>query len=64
MKVGDTVTRMLGGIVPMRLIVSEVTEDKIICGAWVFDKVTGIEIDEGIDCMVSHIILDKRWVAL
>lgn len=47
-KVGDKVTRMLAGIIPMDLIVSEVTEKTIICGSWTFNKKTGAEIDE--DC--------------
>ncbi len=54
-KVGDTVTRMLAGVVPMELKVSEVTEDRIVCGAWEFDRITGHEIDEEIDCLVSHL---------
>jgi len=50
-KVGDTVTRILGGQ-PMPLTVTEVTEDRIICNpfgwdrGWEFDRSTGIEIDE------------------
>jgi len=45
-KVGDTITRLLGGKIPMKLRVSEITGDRIICGAWEFDKRTGAEIDE------------------
>lgn len=45
-KVGAVVTRMLAGTIPMRLTVSEVTNDRIICGDWEFDKATGAEIDE------------------
>ena len=55
-QVGDTVTRMLAGTVPMELDVSQVTEDRIICGPWEFDRITGIEIDDEIDCIVSHLI--------
>jgi len=44
-KVGDKVTRWLAGTVPMPLLVTEVTPDLIICGAWTFDPVTGAEID-------------------
>jgi hypothetical protein len=45
--VGDVVTRMLAGVVPMRLTVTEVTEDRIICGGgWEFDRATGAEIDD------------------
>jgi hypothetical protein len=45
-KVGQTVTRWLAGTIPMELRVSEVTDDRIICGGWEFDKTTGAEIDE------------------
>lgn len=44
-KVGDTVTRFLGGA-EMTLNVTEVTDDRIKCGGWEFDKATGAEIDE------------------
>ena len=43
---GDRVTRLMGGVVPMPLIVTEVTATLIVCGAWSFDRVTGNEIDE------------------
>lgn len=45
-EVGQTVTRMLAGSVPMELKVTQVTETTIVCGAWVFDKRTGAEIDD------------------
>lgn len=45
-KVGDEVIRNLGGTVKMPLKVTAVTEDRIICGPWEFDKTTGAEIDE------------------
>jgi hypothetical protein len=44
-KPGDFVTRMLCGT-PMQLKVSEVTDDRIVCGPWKFCKKTGAEIDE------------------
>lgn len=53
-KTGDVIERMLGFAVPMYLNVGEVTEDKIDCG-WVFDRNTGIEIDEDIPMPVSYI---------
>ena len=46
MKVGDVVTRMLGGTIPMRLSVSAITDRIITCSDWQFDKATGAEIDE------------------
>jgi hypothetical protein len=44
--VGDRVVRMLAGTIPMELVVTAVTEERIICGAWEFDRTTGAEIDE------------------
>ena len=46
LKVGDIVTRMLGGKIPLELKVTEITDDLIICGAWTFSKNNGAEIDE------------------
>lgn len=46
LKVGDTVTRMLAGEIPIELKVTEVLQDKIICGAWEFCRSTGMEIDD------------------
>ena len=54
-KVGDIVTRMLVGTIPMRLKVTEISDDRIKCGEWEFDRDTGFEIDEDIDCLVSHL---------
>ena len=46
-KVGDTVTRMLGGIIPMQLKVTEIKEDRIVAGlGYEFLLETGAEIDE------------------
>lgn len=45
-KVGDTVTRILAGEIRMPLKVTAITETRIICGPWEFDKNTGGEIDE------------------
>jgi hypothetical protein len=47
-KVGDTVIRWLAGTLPMKLIVSAVTDNLIICGPWTFDRQAGFEIDEQI----------------
>jgi hypothetical protein len=45
--VGDTVLRWLSGIgEPLRLRVTTVTEDRVICGLWEFDRETGAEIDD------------------
>lgn len=49
-KVGDTVTRLLAGKIPMRLRVTEVTDVKIIAGiGWEFDRKTGAEIDDDLN---------------
>jgi hypothetical protein len=45
-KVGQTVTRWLAGTIPMELRVTSVTDDRIVCGGWEFDRATGAEIDE------------------
>ena len=55
-KVGETVKRMLAGVVPMKLKVSEITETRIICGPWEFDRNTGLEIDEDIPVTVSFLV--------
>ena len=46
---GDTITRMLAGSIQMELKVTEVTDTKIICGAWEFDRATGAEIDDDLE---------------
>jgi hypothetical protein len=48
-KAGDRVTRMLGGEIPMKLTVTEVTLQVIFCWPWMFDRRTGAEIDEDLD---------------
>ena len=45
-KVGDEVTRIMGGMIMMHLKVSEVTEKRIVCGPWEFSRENGMEIDE------------------
>lgn len=47
--VGDTVTRLLAGVIPMRLRVTRVSDGVIQCGAWTFDQETGAEIDEDLN---------------
>lgn len=47
-KAGDTVLRNLAGI-PMKLRVTVVTAELIVCGPWTFDRATGIEIDDELD---------------
>ena len=59
MKPGDSVTRMFIGDITMGLKVTDITDSRIICGPWEFDKITGFEIDDEIDCKVSRIILEE-----
>lgn len=53
-KEGDIIQRMLAFCIPVYLRVDEVTEDSIKAG-WVFDRHTGLEIDEYIPITVSYI---------
>jgi hypothetical protein len=53
-EVGDEVTRDMHGIT-MNLKVTKVTDTKIYCGPWEFNKKTGAEIDEDISGIVSYI---------
>jgi hypothetical protein len=56
-KKDDTVLRMLAGTIPMKLSVTDVTEDRIICGGgWEFDRQTGYEIDDDIPVLVSYLV--------
>ena len=45
LQVGDKVTRMLGGVVPMPMVVTEVTDTTVVCGAWTFSRRNGAELD-------------------
>lgn len=44
-KVGDTLVRMLGGTVPMTLAVTNVGDDYVHCGPYMFERATGAEYD-------------------
>ena len=44
--VGNVVTRWLASNIPMDFKITEVTDDRIIGGDWIFDRTTGAEIDE------------------
>jgi hypothetical protein len=46
LQVGDAVTRMLAGSIPMRLVVTAIEGEIIRCGAWTFDGEGGFEVDE------------------
>ena len=47
-QIGDQLIRNMGGII-LPVKVTKITEDKIYCGAWEFDKRTGAEIDEDLN---------------
>lgn len=53
-KAGDTIERMLGFDTPVYLKVKEVTEG-IIDAGWIFNRDTGLEIDEHMTITVSYI---------
>lgn len=57
-KEGDIVTRMLAGVIEMKLKVSSVNNTELHCGPYVFDRVTGHEIDDAISVRVSHLRSD------
>lgn len=46
LRVGGVVVRMLAGTLLMKLQVSGITDELIICSAWQFDKATGAKINE------------------
>jgi hypothetical protein len=48
-KAGDTVIRILGGVLPMPLEVTKVDETLIHCAGWAFDRETGAEVDHTLD---------------
>lgn len=58
--VGDKVTRMLAGTVPMELTVTAVDDELIHCGVpggpdgWTFDRATGVEVDDDLGWGPTH----------
>lgn len=54
LQVGDTVTRMLAGTIPMELTVTEVDDTLIHCGPWTFDRATGVEEDSDLNWGVAY----------
>ena len=61
-KVGDEVTRLLAGVIPLKLKVTEISEDGkvIICGAWKFDRTYGIEIDDAFPHTIMSFLKDNE----
>lgn len=45
-KVGEEVNRMIAGTIAMPLIITRITPEYIFCGPYMFDRNTGMEIDE------------------
>jgi hypothetical protein len=57
LKVGDNVTRLMGGSLRMKMVVREIKEDLLVCdcidrdtgkivhGGWTFDRNSGVEED-------------------
>lgn len=54
LSVGDTVTRMLGGSLPMKLKITQIKDGLIHCGPWTFCPKTGMEIDEELGWNANH----------
>jgi hypothetical protein len=51
LKVGDIATRMLAGTIIMKLQVSEVTDEFLVCcgpDGWTFRRDNGGEVDDGL----------------
>ena len=54
-KVGDEVTRMLAGVLPMKMVITKIENGLIHCdaldfrGDWTFDELTGVEEDEELE---------------
>ncbi len=48
-QVGDPVLRIMCGCNGMRLTITEIAGDRVKCGSWEFDRLTGAEIDEDMD---------------
>lgn len=44
--VGHYAIRDIAGVLEVPLKITEITDDRIICGPWEFDLATGAEIDE------------------
>ncbi len=64
--IGTKITRMVGGQLPMTLIVTEVdTKNRTFnCGDWLFNLDTGMEIDDMFSGIVSYVkeITDKEVI--
>lgn len=53
-KVGDVVQRKHARGDFMKLRVTEVTDDMVVCGLWDFDRLTGAEIDDQLGWGPKH----------
>jgi hypothetical protein len=49
LKINDEITRMISGIIPMSLKITNIDDKYIYCGDWKFSKTNGAEIDEDLN---------------
>lgn len=54
--VGDYVIRTMFPEVNVTLVVTDVLDDRIVCGMWEFCRETGHEIDEELGISISRIV--------
>ena len=73
LKPGDRVTRLLGEAVQMRMVVTHVTKDRIVCdaddgkggifkGGWRFDMGSGAEEDAALGWGVEYGVTGSRLI--
>jgi hypothetical protein len=62
-KVGDTVTRIISETIPMEMKVTYADDNEIRCGDWVFDRDTGMEIDDDLFWGPKYDTTGSRLVA-
>lgn len=68
-KVGDTVIRMLAGLMEMEMLVTEVDDRLIHCSkdgvnGWTFDRKTGVEEDELLGWGVASMLTGSFLTAI
>lgn len=59
-EVGDVVNRYMHESLLMQLTVTEVTEERIVCGDWEFDPKTGCELDDYISDIRQGMVIS--WI--
>ena len=63
LRVGDEVTRMLCGTIPMKLKVTALDGGLIRCGAWAFDRTYGYEVDEQLAALGASLGMEPGVVS-